>query len=63
MADEAVTEPVNLNKFRKARDKAKKKTSAAENREKFGRTKAERDIETARAEKAARETDAHKRDD
>lgn len=58
-----MTDPVNLNKFRKARDKAKKKASAAENREKFGRTKAERDLEAARAQKAARETDAHKRDD
>lgn len=58
-----MTEPVNLNRFRKARDKAKKTASAAENREKFGRTKAERDLETARAEKATRETDAHKRDD
>lgn len=58
-----MTEPINLNKFRKARDKAKKKASATENREKFGRTKAERELENARAEKAARETDAHKRDD
>lgn len=58
-----MTEPINLNKFRKARDKAKKKAVAAENREKFGRTKAERDLERMRAEKAGRDIDAHKRDD
>ncbi len=58
-----MTEPINLNKFRKARDKAKKKAVAAENRMKFGRTKAQRDLEEARAEKTAKHTDAHKRED
>lgn len=35
-------EIINLNQFRKARDKSQKAEKAAENRRKFGRTKAER---------------------
>lgn len=35
-------EIVNLNQYRKSRDKARKADQSAENRRKFGRTKAER---------------------
>lgn len=38
-------EIVNLNQFRKSREKAQKAETAAENRRKFGRTKAERKAE------------------
>jgi len=58
-----VTTPVNLNQARKARARAEAKTTAAENRVKFGRTKAEKSLADARREKAARALDASKRED
>ncbi|HKR19984.1 MAG TPA: DUF4169 family protein [Stellaceae bacterium] len=48
-----MTEPVNLNRFRKARRRADAQKQAAENRVAFGRTKAERETERLKAEKAA----------
>lgn len=36
-------EIVNLNKFRKAKERAEKDKTSARNREKFGRTRADRD--------------------
>jgi hypothetical protein len=53
---------VNLNKARKARAKHEKRAQADANAVKFGRTKAERDAEKARAGKAARDLDGHKRE-
>lgn len=58
-----MTTPINLNQFRKAKAKADAKTTAAENRVKFGRTKAEKSLADARRDKAARELDASKRDE
>lgn len=58
-----MTEPVNFNKVRKARARAEDKKRASENRAKFGRSKAERGLEKARAEKTAKTTEAHKRDE
>jgi hypothetical protein len=57
-----MTDPVNLNRFRKARAKADGKARAAENRVAFGRTRAEKALAEARREKAARELDAKKRE-
>lgn len=57
-----MTDPVNLNRFRKARAKADDKARAAENRAYFGRTKAEKALAEARREKAARALDAKKRE-
>ena len=57
-----MTQPVNLNRARKAKARADAQAQAAENRVKFGRTKAERKLEEARAEKAARGVDAGKRE-
>ncbi len=57
-----MAEPVNLNRFRKARAKAEVKAKAAENRVAFGRTKAEKALADARREKAARELDAQRRE-
>ncbi len=57
-----MTDPVNLNRFRKARAKADDKARAAENRVAFGRTRAEKALAEARREKAARELDAKKRE-
>jgi hypothetical protein len=58
-----MSEPVNLNKARKARAKAEAKVQAAENRAKFGRTKAERALEAARAEKVRKLLDGAKREE
>jgi len=52
-----MAEPVNLNRFRKAKRRAEAQKQAAENRVAFGRTKAERDAERLKAEKAARALD------
>jgi hypothetical protein len=57
-----MTIPINLNKARKARAKAADKTKAAENRVAFGRTKLEKSLTSARAEKAARDLDGTKRE-
>ena len=53
--------PINLNRARKARDRAAKKARGDENAARFGRTKAEKSLERARADKAARDLDGHKR--
>jgi len=58
-----MAELVNLNRARKHNAKASAKAGAAENRVKFGRTKAEKALETARADKAARALDQVKRED
>lgn len=52
---------VNLNKARKAKARADEKARADANAVKFGRTKAERDLDRARAEKAGRDLDGKKR--
>ncbi len=57
-----MAELVNLNRARKTRVRAEAETKAVENRAKFGRTKAERKLEAARADKATRDLDAGKRE-
>jgi len=54
-------EPINLNKARKARAKARAQVDAAANRARFGRTKAEKAAERLEAERAARGLDGAKR--
>jgi hypothetical protein len=54
--------PINLNKVRKAKAKSEAKTLAAENRAKFGRTKAQKALTQAEADKLAREVDGHRRE-
>jgi hypothetical protein len=56
------SELINLNKVRKARAAAEAASKAADNRIKFGRSKAERDLERRRLEKAKADLDARKRD-
>ena len=51
---------VNLNKARKARDRAEEKAQADANAVKHGRTKAERMLEAARAGMAKRALDGAK---
>ncbi len=57
-----MSQPVNLNKHRKAKARAGKKARADENAVKFGRTGAEKKLDRARAEKSARDLDGHGRD-
>lgn len=51
---------VNLNKARKARDRAEEKAQADANALKHGRTKAQRLLEATQAEKARRALDGAK---
>ncbi len=53
-------EIVNLRKARKARDRSAREAEAAENRTKFGRTRAEREIAAARDDLAVRRLDGHR---
>ena len=58
-----MTEPINLNKFRKARARAEEKAQAAENRVRFGRTKAEKTTSKLEAERARRAHEEKKREE
>jgi hypothetical protein len=57
-----MAEPINLNRARKAKTRTDAGAKAAENRVKFGRTKAERQLDQARAGKAARDLESGKRE-
>jgi hypothetical protein len=56
-----MAEIVNLRRARKAKTKAEKDKAAEANRVAHGAPKAARDLGKARAEKAARALDAHKK--
>jgi hypothetical protein len=58
-----VADIVNLNQARKAKAKADDKARASENRAKFGRTKVEKTLDAARADKQRRDLDGAKRED
>ena len=53
---------VNLRKVRKAKARAEKETQAAENRIRFGRSKAERDLGAASRRLAERKLETHRRE-
>ncbi len=57
-----MAEPINLNRARKARVRKDAEAAAAQNRVKFGRTKAERLLAEAREAQAASRLDASKRE-
>lgn len=57
-----MAEVINFNKARKAKAKETGKAAAAENRARFGRTKADRSLDQARAEKTERALDQAKLD-
>jgi hypothetical protein len=57
-----MVEPINLNKARKARDKALDKSAAVANRARFGRTKAEKAADKRNADVAARKLDGARRE-
>ncbi|MFE9083325.1 DUF4169 family protein [Brevundimonas sp. NPDC003935] len=56
-------EVVNLNKARKARDKADAKRAAEANRLTFGRTKSERQVTQKERDRDAARLDGHKLDE
>lgn len=58
-----MAEIVNLRAARKTRERAKKRTEADENAARFGRTKALKALEKARAGKARDALDAHRREE
>jgi hypothetical protein len=55
-----MSEPVNLNRFRKQKARADAKVQAAGNRVKFGQTKARKKLEAALRDKAASVVDSAK---
>lgn len=55
-----MAEVINLNKARKAKAKEAGKAAAVENRARFGRAKADKSLDKARAEKADRALDQAK---
>jgi hypothetical protein len=57
-----VGEIINLRRFRKAKEKAETQARASENRAKHGRSKAERQGETARETLAGRKLEGHRRE-
>lgn len=57
-----MAEPINFNKARKAKARQDAEAQAAQNRVTFGRTKAEKTLAEAQAEKARRDVDAGKRE-
>ena len=57
-----MSEIVNLKRHRKRLARAEEEQKAAENRRRFGRSKAEREGEKAEDDRAKRHIDGHKRD-
>ena len=57
-----MAEVINLRSAKKQAARKAARLQGDENAVKFGRTKAERALEKARAEKAKRDLDGHKRD-
>jgi hypothetical protein len=57
-----MAELINLNKARKARAKAAREAAAAENRVRFGRSKAEKAAVRLESARAATDLDGKKRD-
>ena len=57
-----MAEVINLRQAKKQEARKAARSTADANAAKFGRTKAERELEQARAEKAARDLDGHQRE-
>jgi hypothetical protein len=57
-----MSEPINLNKARKAKARAAKEADAAANRVRFGRSKAQKAVDKRETERAARKLDDTKRE-
>ena len=57
-----MTEPINLNKARKAQARREARQQADENTVRFGRTKAEKARDKIETERTVRRLDEHRRD-
>ena len=57
-----MSQPVNLNKFRKTKARADNSTRAEANAVKFGRTKAEKEAQEAQVKAKAHHLEQHKRE-
>ena len=57
-----MTEIINFNKRRKAKLRSEKEVTAAQNRQKYGRTKQEKLADQSRADKLAHHLESHKRE-
>lgn len=57
-----MADPINLNKIRKAKARTEAVRTAVENRAKHGRTKADKALEAAKADKVVRLLDQSKRE-
>ena len=57
-----MAELINLNKARKAKARSDSQATAAQNRAKFGRSKADKALQTARDEKLKQAVDQARRD-
>ncbi len=55
-----MSKPVNLNQYRKQKARTEKRSRADENAIRFGRTRDEKKLDRARADKARRDLDGHK---
>ena len=60
--DAALADILSLSKVRKAKDRAQKDATAAQNRAKFGRTKAEKLADESRKALVEKAIDGHKRE-
>jgi hypothetical protein len=61
--NEEMAEIVNLNRYRKAREKERAKMAAEENRTRFGRNKAEKRAEADERDRKERELDGMRQED
>ena len=57
-----MSQPVNLNRFRKTKARADNSTRAEANAVKFGRTKAEKQAQVSQAKAETHRLDQHKRE-
>ena len=57
-----MTKIINFNKARKAKLRSDKESQASENRVKFGRTKADKQLDSAKIEKLNKHVDDHELD-
>ena len=57
-----MVQPVNLNRYRKQTAREADKSCADQNVVRFGRSKSDKDLDQARADKARRDLDGHEAD-
>lgn len=57
-----MAQPVNLNRYRKQKARATDIKRAEQNAARFGRSKAMKELERTKTDKAARDLDGHKKD-